>query len=93
MKYIRKFEDRLSDSAAYRYIAGALYATALVLKKVAIGFLRHSIEILTAAAFISVLVVTDLFDGGKISFGIVILFLLILTVMVCALIKFKIFRE
>lgn len=93
MKNVRKFENKLADSAAYRYIIGALFAIIALLKKGVKAFLKHSIEILTAAAFISVIAVTNLFDSGKVPLGMVILLLLILVVMVCMFIRIKIFKE
>ncbi len=93
MRRVRKFENKLSDSAAYRYIVGALIAISALLKKGVKAFLKHSIEILTAAAFVGVIVVTNLFDSGKIPLGVVILLLLIFAIMVCTFIKIKIFKE
>lgn len=93
MNHIKQAERKLSETAAYRYIVGALFAIIALLKKGVKAFLKHSIEILTAAAFISVIAVTNLFDSGKVPLGMVILLLLILVVMVCMFIRIKIFKE
>lgn len=93
MKRVQKIEDKLSASAAYRYIIGALLAIVALFKKGIKAFLKHSIEILTAAAFVGVIIATNLFDSGIVSFRMVVLLMLILAVLVCTLVKIKIFKE
>lgn len=93
MNRIKQAERKLSETAAYRYTAGALMKLAELTKSGCKAILRHIIEILTAAAFVSVIIATNLFDSGKIPLGMVILLLLILAIMVCTFIKIKIFKE
>ncbi len=93
MKHIKQAERKLSETAVYLYIVGALMKLYELTKRAVIAFLKHSIEILTALATIGVIVVSNLFDSGKIPFAMVILLLLILGVMVCTFIKIKVFKE
>ncbi len=92
-RYKRKIENKISGTAAYRYIVGAVYAVVELLKKVLKAFLKHSIEILTAAAVVGAMIAANCFDSGMISYRAAVLFLAILFAMVAILIKIKTDKE
>lgn len=92
MKRIRRFKNKIPDSAAYLYIIGAAMKLAELIKIGCKGILRHVIELLMLIAAISLFVIAQLMDGGVISFNVTMLLIVVLGAFIIGLIKIKIKR-
>ena len=93
MKHLKQAEQTLSDTAFYRYIAGSIIAMSSAFKTALFFALKHSTEILMVIAFISILIVTQLFEANVISFAVCIFFIAILLAWALTLIKIKILES
>lgn len=92
MKRIRRFENKVADSAAYLYIIGAAMKLAELIKIGCKGVAGHIIELLMLIAMISLFIIAQLMDGGVISFNITMLLIVVLGAFIIGLIKIKIKR-
>lgn len=93
MKYIQKAEHKLSETAVYLFIAGALICLWDWLKKGCKAIFKHFTELLITISFVGMLIAAEAFDNGAINFTVAFLFLLILIVLEVALIKIKILES
>ncbi len=88
--YIRRLENKIADSAAYRYIFGALFALIEITKISLKAFFNHLIEIFIAAAFILYIITAQAFDNGEIDGVTALLVIAVFVILAMALIKIKI---
>ena len=93
MKHLKQAEKKCSDTAVYRYIVGFILASTDIIKKIFILAVKYSTEILMVIAFISILIVTQLFEANVISFAVCIFFIAILLAWALTLIKIKILES
>ncbi len=93
MIFIRRIEDKLSDTKFYLYIAGAIIKLFSLLKSGGKAILRHLIEIFLVIIVISEYVVAQAFGDGALNFIAALIFIAILGVLAITLIQIKIFKD
>ncbi len=89
MKYIKKAEHKLSETAAYLFIAGLLICLWDWLKKGCKAIFKHFTELLITISFVGMLIAAEAFDNGAINFTVAFLFVLVLGILAITLIKLK----
>lgn len=90
MNKIRKAERKLSETAAYRYIFGAVWKLTELIKYGFKWLLRHIIGFLMTAAFIGMIIAAEAFDSGAVTYTAAILFIALLGAAFCVLLRIKI---
>ncbi len=89
MKYIKKAEHKLSETAAYLFIAGLLICLWDWLKNGCKATFKHFTELLITISFVGMLIAAEAFDNGAINFTVAFLFVLVLGILAITLIKLK----
>lgn len=90
MKHLQKAEQKCSETAVYRYFAGAMLVLLDGLKNACKRLIRHTTELLMVASILGIVCAANAFDIGAINYTTAILFIIILVVLIATLIKVKI---
>lgn len=93
MNYLRKTENKLSETAVYRYTVGFLFKAAEILKKGILLFISRITEFSTAISIIGIATAANTLDGNKVNYTSAILFITIFAVLITQLIKIKVLEN
>ena len=93
MKYIKKVEDKLSNTTVFRYVLGGILLIAETFKKLIMSVIKHITGLLMFFSLIGMVAAANAFENNAINYTTAILFILILGVLIATLIKIKILES